>query len=126
MRRLCCPLQSTSDGGETLREEVFLPAVALALTEEAEPSQLRRPIWPLQRPHPTNWTAEVANGCGLLTVPDEDIEVYVAATGAERRRGYRGALGMVDPEFDLEPDDIIQEPTTRGEDGALTITTYRR
>lgn len=118
-------LQSTSDERETLREEVFLPAVeALALTEEAEPvASYEDPSGLFSVPIPTNWTAEVANGYGLLTVPDEDIEVYVAAIEAESvEEGIEALWEMVDPEFDLEPDDIIQEPTTRGEDEALTIT----
>ena len=73
-------------------------------------------------PIPTNWTAEQAEGYGILTSPDGNMTVYVMAIEAESvEEGTRTAWAVIDPTFDLEPDEVIQEPVTNGVDEAVTI-----
>ncbi|MDY6893674.1 MAG: serine hydrolase domain-containing protein, partial [Chloroflexota bacterium] len=73
-------------------------------------------------PIPTNWTAEQAEGYGILTSPDGNMTAYVIAVeAASVEEGMRIAWGIIDPTFDLEPDEVIQEPVTNGADEAVTI-----
>ncbi len=74
-------------------------------------------------PIPTNWTAETVDGYGVLTSPEGNLTVYVMALEANSvANGTRAAWAMVDPSFDVEPDEVIQEPVTNGADEAVTIT----
>ena len=66
-------------------------------------------------PIPANWTAEGANGYGILTAPDEAITIYVLAVeGSDVEAAIVDAWALVDPEFDFEPNDVIEQPATGG------------
>jgi len=119
-------LQAQPADYEALHEAVFLPAVdALApLAMEAAESEIYEDASGLFTVViPANWTAEAGDGYGILTSPDGKMTVYVMAVEAESvAEGVEAAWAVIDPDFDLEPEEIIQEPVTRGEDEAVTIT----
>ena len=74
-------------------------------------------------PIPTNWQA--AQSCkdyGILTSPDELLTVYVMAVEAESvEEGVQAAWEVVDPDFNLEPDEVIELPAQNGADVAVNI-----
>ncbi|MCH8801385.1 MAG: beta-lactamase family protein [Chloroflexi bacterium] len=66
-------------------------------------------------PIPANWTVEGRNGYGILTAPDEDLTFYVLAVeGSDVESAIVDAWALVDPEFDLAPNDLIEQPATGG------------
>ena len=66
-------------------------------------------------PIPANWTAESRNGYGILTAPDGDLTFYVlAAQGTDVESAIADAWAVVDPEFDLAPRDVIEQPANGG------------
>jgi CubicO group peptidase (beta-lactamase class C family) len=72
-------------------------------------------------PIPTNWTVEEGAGYATLVSPEEGIHVHVLALPAEDlEEAIDSAWSMVDPSFDLEPEDVVEEPAQRL-DRALTI-----
>ena len=73
-------------------------------------------------PIPTNWTAQQADGYGILSSPNDGIQVYVLAVAADDlEAAVQDAWQMVDPAFELEPDQILEEPAGRVE-RAITVT----
>lgn len=119
-------LQTLPDEYETLHEAVFTPAVEAFATlseEESEAPVYKDPAGLFTVPIPTNWTVEEFDGYALLTSPDEEVTVYVLAVKADDlEAGIRDAWSVVDPDFDLEPDDVIDGPVSNGAERAVTIT----
>ena len=73
-------------------------------------------------PIPTNWTARGAEGYGILTDPDGKITIYVLAVeGADVEAAIVDAWALVDPEFDLEPNDVTELPATGGLEKVVDI-----
>jgi CubicO group peptidase (beta-lactamase class C family) len=65
-------------------------------------------------PVPTNWTVEEREGYGLLLSPGEGIRVYVLTVPAESAlEGIDAAWDLVDPEFDLEQQQVQEAPPSR-------------
>jgi CubicO group peptidase (beta-lactamase class C family) len=119
-------LQATAGEAPTLYETVFVPALeALTLPgAEAEPEKgiYQHPGGLFSVPIPTNWTAEQNDGFATLTSPDGEVTVYVLALEAEdleeaTAEGWR----VVNPEFDLEVAEVIDEPVTNGAERAITV-----
>ncbi len=75
-------------------------------------------------PIPSNWTAaQHVRDYGILTGPDKLIKVYVDAVEAgSMEEGVRAAWKTIDPNFNLDPVDIIEVPAQNGADTAVTIT----
>ncbi len=122
-------LQTLADDYETLHQAVFIPAVdALAplAAEDEEGEVYRDPDGLFTVPIPTNWTAEPGEGYGVLRSPDDGIVVYVMAIqGDDLKEVVRAAWARVDPDFDLEPDEVIEAPATgnkAGTEKAFTVT----
>lgn len=73
-------------------------------------------------PIPVNWRVQQADGYAILTAPDGGMDIYVLAIAADDlAAAVEQAWGMVDPEFSLEPDQILDEPVTDVE-RAITVT----
>ena len=73
-------------------------------------------------PIPANWTAENRNGYGILTAPDENLTFYVLAVeGSDVEVAIVDAWALVDPEFDLAPNDVIEQPATGGLEKVVII-----
>jgi hypothetical protein len=73
-------------------------------------------------PIPVNWSVQQADGYAILTAPDGGMGIYVLALAADDlEAAVEQAWGMVDPEFGLEPDQILDEPATDVE-RAITVT----
>jgi CubicO group peptidase (beta-lactamase class C family) len=73
-------------------------------------------------PIPTNWTVEQSEGYATLISPDEGIRFHVLALNAEDlEEAIATAWSMIDPSFDLEPDEVLEEPT-RQVDRAISIS----
>ncbi len=88
----------------------------------AEKSLYQDPDGLFTAPIPTNWTAQQADGYGILSSPNDGIQVYVLAVDADDlEAAVQDAWQMVDPAFDLEPDQILEEPAGRVE-RAITVT----
>ncbi|TET43365.1 MAG: hypothetical protein E3J66_02010, partial [Dehalococcoidia bacterium] len=118
-------LQAVPDEYDVLHEEVFMPAIdaLVPLEQEGEEACYEDPNGRFSVPIPTSWTVEQAEGYGILTSPDGGLTVYVMAVEAESvEEGTRAAWAVIDPTFDLEPDEVIQEPVTNGAEEAVTIT----
>ncbi|MGQ9555101.1 MAG: serine hydrolase domain-containing protein [Anaerolineae bacterium] len=119
-------LQALPAEYRALHEAVFLPALeALApLSAEGEAAATYEdPSGLFSVPIPTNWTAESGNGYGILKSPDGDLTFYVMAVEAESvAEGVKAAWAVIDPSFDLEPEEITQQPTTKGEEEAVSIS----
>jgi CubicO group peptidase (beta-lactamase class C family) len=92
--------------------------------ETAETKVYEDPAGLFSVPIPTNWTAEHHDdGYGILTSPDGGITVYVMTVESDDiEKAVSAAWAIVDPTFDLEVDEVIEEPVTNGADGAYTIT----
>lgn len=117
-------LQAPPDEYDALHIDVFLPAVeALAPASAGEPETYVAPGDLFSVPVPTNWTVEQFENYALLSSPEGEMDVYVLARKAESfEDAVSEAWTMVDPDFDLEPDEVIDEPVTNGADLAVTIT----
>ena len=73
-------------------------------------------------PIPTNWSVESADGYGILTAPDNDFTIYVLAVeGPDVEAAIVDSWAEVDPEFDLEPRDVIEQSATGGVEKAFFI-----
>jgi len=73
-------------------------------------------------PIPTNWSVESADGYGILTAPDNDFTIYVLAVeGPDVEAAIVDSWAEVDPEFDLEPRDVIEQSATGGAEKAFFI-----
>lgn len=119
-------LQASPEEHEALREGVFLPAVeALAPAEEAgeeEQALYAHPEGLFTVPIPTNWTAEQHEGYATLASPDGQVRVHVLAVEArDLLRGILDAWAIVDPEFDLRADEVIDEPNVTGAERTVTV-----
>jgi CubicO group peptidase (beta-lactamase class C family) len=120
-------LQASPGEHEVLREAVFLPAVeALARAEEAgegEEALYTHPEGLFTVPIPTNWTAEQHEGYATLASPDGQVRVHVLAVEAQDLvRGIRDAWAIVDPEFDLRRDEVLDEPNVTGVERTVTVS----
>lgn len=117
-------LQAPPDAYAALHTGVFLPAVeALAPIAEGEPETYVAPGDLFSVPIPTNWTVEEFDDYARLSSPEGEMDVYVLALEADSfEDAVSGAWAIVDPDFDLEPDEVIDEPVTNGADRAVTIT----
>jgi CubicO group peptidase (beta-lactamase class C family) len=120
-------LQALPNEYEDLHDSVFLPAVeALApLTDQEEDEEARyeHPEGLFSVPVPTNWTVEEFEAYAVLTSPNGEVIVYVLAVEADDLvQGIGDAWTIVDPEFDLEPHDVIDEPNVTGAERTVTIT----
>ena len=74
-------------------------------------------------PIPASWIAEGANGYGILTAPDEELTFYVLAVeGSDVEAAVADAWALVDPGFDLEPHDVIEQPAIGGLEKVVFIT----
>lgn len=107
-------LLTTPSAAEALGTEVFLPVVdALRpLGEGVDTNVYVHPEGLFSVPIPTNWTAEQADGYGVLTDPDDLIRVYVLASeGNDIDSAVQDAWVLIDPEFALEADEPIDLPT---------------
>ena len=91
-------------------------------TEEAAKALYKDPRGRFSVPIPTKWTAASAEGYGVLTGPDNKITIYVLAVeGSNVKAAILDAWALVDPEFDLEPRDVIEPPATGGLEEAVDI-----
>ncbi len=91
------------------------PTSVARSNEEAGTALYEDPNGLFSVPIPANWTAEGRNGYGILTAPDEDLTFYVLAVeGSDVEIAIVDAWAVVDPEFDLAPNDVIEQPATGG------------
>ncbi len=71
----------------------------------------------------TNWTAESADGYGILHGPDNKITVYVlAAEGDDVEAAIPEAWALADPEFGQPIADVVEPPATGGVEKFVVIT----
>lgn len=121
-------LQAGPDEHDALHEAVFMPAVEALAPLRAEPAEsvYQDPAGRFTVPIPTNWTAEAGDGFVTLSSPEGDLKVYLMAVeGEDYKAAARAAWAAIDPEFNLEPDDVIEAPGTgaqAGVDKVFTIT----
>ena len=120
-------LQALPDEYQALHDSVFLPAVEalvpLGETEEDSGNLYEQPDGLFSVPVPTNWTLETAEGYATLSSPDDEVIVYVLAVEADDlEAGIDQAWHLVDAEFALEPDEVIDEPNVTGAERTVTIT----
>jgi len=121
-------LQAMPDEYDVLHESIFIPAIdALTpLAPEGEEPRYEDPNGLFSVPIPTNWTAEQGDGYGILTSPEGGITVYVLTVESDDiEEAVSAAWAIVDPAFDLEPDEVIEAPpigTKEGAEKAFTIT----
>jgi len=95
---------------------------AQVLTQESDETRYVDPAGLFSVLIPTLWTAEEAEGHGILSNPEGNLVAYVIAVEAtSMAEGAQIAWTVIDPTFELEPIQIIQAPTTRGEDEAVAI-----
>ncbi|MBX2997903.1 MAG: serine hydrolase [Caldilineaceae bacterium] len=77
-------------------------------------------------PIPTNWTVEASEGYGILASPDDGILVYVLTVPAESAlAGIEAAWEIIDPDFDLEPQQTQQAPPSRPGLEETFVVVYR-
>jgi CubicO group peptidase (beta-lactamase class C family) len=75
---------------------------------------------------PTNWTVEEGEGYGLLLSPGEGIRVYVLTVPAESAlEGIDAAWELVDPDFDLERQQVQEAPPSRPGIEETYVVVYR-
>jgi CubicO group peptidase (beta-lactamase class C family) len=120
-------LQVLPDEYQALHDTVFLPAVeALVLldgAEEGTENVYEHPDGLFSVPIPTNWTLETGEEYATLSSPDGEVTVYVLAVEADDlETGIEQAWQIVDAEFALEPDEVIDEPNVTGAERTVTIT----
>jgi len=121
-------LQAIADEYDVLHDAIFIPAInALTpLAPEDEEPRYEDPNGLFSIPIPTNWTAEPGDGYGILTSPEGGITVYVLTVESDDiEEAVAAAWAIVDPAFDLEPDEVIEAPPTSAQEGAekaFTIT----
>ena len=121
-------LQAMPDEYDVLHESIFIPAIdALTpLAPEGEEPRYEDPNGLFSVPIPTNWTADQGDGYGILTSPEGGITVYVLTVESDDiEEAVSAAWAIVDPAFDLEPDEVIEAPpigTKEGAEKAFTIT----
>jgi CubicO group peptidase (beta-lactamase class C family) len=120
-------LQALPAEYEGLHEAAFLTALeALAPLGEGEDTDeealYEHPDGLFTVPIPTNWTVEELDGYARLASPDETLNVYVLAVEADDlERGIEDAWAIVDPEFALDVDEVIDEPNPDGVERTVTI-----
>jgi CubicO group peptidase (beta-lactamase class C family)/pimeloyl-ACP methyl ester carboxylesterase len=119
-------LQTMADEYEELHQGVFMPAVeTLAPSSAVEEGEgiYQHPGGLFSVPIPTNWAVEERTGYATLTSPDGEIEVYVLALEADDlEQAVADGWALIDPEFDLDIDEVIDEPVTNGAERAITVT----
>ncbi len=120
-------LQALPDEYEDLHAAVFVPAVeALAPftdQEEDKGARYEHPEGLFSVPIPTNWTVEEFETYATLTSPDGEVVVHVLAVEADDLvEGIGDAWAIVDPAFDLEPEEVIDEPNVTGAERTVTLT----
>ena len=117
-------LQALADEADSLRHAVFQPSLqALSLPgEKPDKNVYEHPEGFFTVPIPTNWTAEQREGYAVLTSPDGEVAAYVLALeGDDLEQAVADGWQVVVPGFDLEVDDIIDEPLTNNAERAITI-----
>jgi CubicO group peptidase (beta-lactamase class C family) len=117
-------LQALADEADSLREAVFQPALkALALPGQAVAKDVYKdPDGLFSVPIPTNWTVEQKEGYATLSSPDNEVAVYVLVLESDDlEQAVADGWKLIDPTFDLEVDDLIDEPVTNGAERAITI-----
>ena len=91
-------LQATPDDHAALHESVFLPAIgALAPLSSvtAETDVYEDPDGFYAVPIPTGWTADSADGYGVLTSPEGGITAYfMSVEGEDIEEGYDNRVGV--------------------------------
>lgn len=121
-------LQALPEEYEGLHETVFLPAVnQMAPLGEGgdggEEAIYQDPAGLFTVPIPTNWTVEEHEDYALLASPEGTMNVYVLAVETDDlEQGIADAWAIVDPEFALEVDEVIDEPNPDGIERTLTVT----
>lgn len=119
-------LQASPDEYETLHETVFVPVVeslaSLAQEEEDKEARYEHPDGLFSVPIPTNWTVEEFEDYALLASPEDEIVVYVLAVETDDlEAGIAEAWTLVDPTFDLEVEEVIEEPNVTGAERTATL-----
>jgi hypothetical protein len=98
------------------------PTEAVEPPEEVRDAFYRDTSGLFSVPIPTNWTVEGADGYGILTSLDDDLTIHVLAVeGFDVEAAIVDAWVLVDPEFDLEPRDVIEQPATGGLEKVILI-----
>jgi CubicO group peptidase (beta-lactamase class C family) len=124
-------LQTLADEYDSLHDSVFMPALeAFAPLSEAASAETpeedvvyNHPDGLFSVPVPTNWTVEESEAYAVLTSPDGEMTAYVLALESDDfEAAVREAWAIIDPAFEAEPDEVIDEPTPNGADRAVTIT----
>jgi CubicO group peptidase (beta-lactamase class C family) len=121
-------LQALADDFDmnSYREAIFLPTVdALAALsgETAEAGVYEDPDGLFSVPIPTNWTAVQADGYAILSSPDNEITLRILAIeGDDVEEAIKAAWAVVDPEFDLEPEEISERPPPAGVENYIVVT----
>lgn len=119
-------LQAMPDEYDVLHDAIFIPAIdALTpLAPEVEEPRYEDPNGLFSVPIPTNWTAEQGDGYGILTSPEGGITFYVLTVESDDiEEAVSAAWAIVDPAFDLEPDEVIEAPPTSAQEGAEKVFT---
>ncbi|MFN8374297.1 MAG: serine hydrolase domain-containing protein [Anaerolineae bacterium] len=102
---------------------VMLLAITPAMAQQSDEDTYQDPDGRFTVPIPTNWTAEQAEGYGILRDPDEEIIVYALAVEAEDvPAGIDAAWAIIDPEFDLEPIQTQDVPSAQGIEATVVVT----
>jgi len=115
-------LSETTASPTTPRTAIPTPTPKLEPNVEAGDAVYEDPSGRFSVPIPTNWTAKGAEGYGVLTGPDDKITIYVLAVeGSDVEAAIVDAWALVDPEFDLEPNDVTELPATGGREKVVNI-----
>jgi len=95
---------------------------AQVLTQESDETRYVDPAGLFSVLIPTPWTAEEAEGYGILTNQEGNLVAYVIAVeAASMAEGVQIAWRVIDPTFELEPIQIRRDPTTKGADEMVTM-----
>lgn len=73
-------------------------------------------------PVPTNWTVTQQDGYAVLSGPEAGLTVYVLALEEDDlEAAVAEGWALVDPDFTLEPDDVLEPPSQAGVERTIVV-----
>jgi CubicO group peptidase (beta-lactamase class C family) len=99
------------------------PAAATTASMQDDADEYQDPEGRFSVPIPTGWTAEQADGYGVLTDPEGEIVIsLLALDGIDLQAAIDEAWRIVEPGFATQPLQVAPIPPPSGADEALVIT----
>lgn len=100
------------------------PQTPQALVEpaEADANTYEDPEGRFSVPIPTNWTVQEGDGFVTLQDPSGEILMYLSVVAAENlEMAVAEAWSQVDPDFGLEPSDVLEPPSQPGVERTVVV-----